>query len=206
MHFGFSQSARRPEGYVIFIAIGVIAIAITALIGWDVGNAVLTSVFVGAVALQPTTAISLIVGALGLIAGATNLRWISRVAGVVLLSVCAIWLAAYASPHTVPIDLLLFRNQVLVQRPVPMWPGRPSSISCAVIALFAASWLGVGARPRQLGAGSRRQRPVWARAPGQPVDPPVPSTSPVAALNSAPEPAHSPEHVAGGRRRSALAC
>ncbi|HEX3365517.1 PAS domain-containing sensor histidine kinase [Phenylobacterium sp.] len=120
------------------------SIAVAALVGWQVGDITLTSVVVGAVALQPTTAIALIVGAVGLVAGAGGYRWISGAAGTALLVACVIWLSAYASPHAVPTDLMLFRAQVLAQRPAPLWPGRSSIITCVVIALFAASLLGVG--------------------------------------------------------------
>ncbi|HZZ31513.1 MAG TPA: ATP-binding protein [Phenylobacterium sp.] len=135
------------------------AIALTALLGWQVGSVPLTSVIVGAIALQPTTAIALLVGALGLATGASGHRWSSRLAGAVLLTTCTIWLSAYASPRAVPIDLMLFRSQVLAQRPLPLWPGRPSIITCVVIALYAASLLGVGVRQPwlkllALGAGS----------------------------------------------------
>ncbi|WP_293376057.1 PAS domain-containing sensor histidine kinase [Phenylobacterium sp.] len=135
---------------MVFIAIGVVTIALAALLGWQTGNVVLTSVVVGAIALQPTTAVALIIGATGLVGAAVGRRWLARIAGVVLLAACAIWLAAYASPHAVPIDLMLYRRAVLAQRPSPLWPGRPSLITCAVIALYAASLLGVGVRQRWL--------------------------------------------------------
>jgi two-component system sensor kinase FixL len=134
----------------MFIALGVAVIAVAALVGWQIGSVALTSVIVGAVALQPATAIALIVGAGGLVAGAGGNRWISRVAGAVLLGACVIWLAAYASPHPVPVDLALFRRQVLSQQPRPLWPGRPSIITCVVIAFYAASLLGVGVRQPRL--------------------------------------------------------
>jgi two-component system sensor kinase FixL len=161
MSLGFAQRLRRPERFAVLIALGVVAIAVAALIGWRVGSVTLTSVFVGAVALQPATAIALMVGAFGLASGAAGYRWPSRVAGAVLLAACVVWLSAYASPRAVPIDLLLFRSQVLNQQPMPMWPGRPSIITCVVIALFGASLLGVGVRRPWL-----RHMAVWAASLG----------------------------------------
>lgn len=146
MSLGFAQRLRRPERFVILIALGVAVIALTALVGWQIGSVPLTSVIVGAVALQPITAVALIVGALGLAAGATGYRWISRAAGGVLLAACIIWLSAYASHRAVPTDLMLFHRRVLAQQPEPLWPGRPSIITCTVIGLYAASLLGVGVR------------------------------------------------------------
>jgi two-component system sensor kinase FixL len=150
MDLRFAQGSRWPERLTVLIAAGVAAIALAALLGWQAGSVPLTSVIVGAIALQPATAIALIVGALGLAAGASGHRWTSRLAGAVLLATCMIWLSAYASPHAVPTDLMLFRSQVLAQRPLPLWPGRPSIIACAVIALFAASLLGVGVHEPRL--------------------------------------------------------
>ena len=144
MNLRFAERLRRPERFAICIALGVAAIAVAALAGWQVGSVALTSVIVGAIALQPTTAVALIVGAGGLLAGAAGYRWISRLAGLSLLAACGVWLAAYASPHAVPIDLILYRRAVLAQHPLPVWPGRPSIITCVVIALYAASLLGVG--------------------------------------------------------------
>jgi two-component system sensor kinase FixL len=60
------------------------------------------------------------------------------------------WLSADASGRALPIDLLLYRSQVLAQRPAPVWPGRPSIITCTVIALFALSLLGVTSRRPRL--------------------------------------------------------
>jgi two-component system sensor kinase FixL len=146
MDFTLAARLQRPERFVVFIAAGVTAIAATALLGWRMGAVPLTAVIPGAIALQPITTVVLIVSALGLVAGASGHRWTSRLAGVVLLGACVIWLAAYASPRALPVDLLLFRDAVLAQRPAPLWPGRPSILTCAVIALFAASLLGVGLR------------------------------------------------------------
>ncbi|THD56544.1 PAS domain-containing sensor histidine kinase [Phenylobacterium sp.] len=150
MDLGVAQRLRQPERFAVFIAVVVVAIAISALLGWRVGSVPLTSVIVGAVALQPTTAIALIVGAFGLAAGAMRQRWTSRAAGAVLVGACLYWLFAYVSPHAVPVDLLLFRDRVLAQQPLPLWPGRPSIITCVVIALFGASLTGVGVRQPRL--------------------------------------------------------
>jgi two-component system sensor kinase FixL len=150
MNSSLAQRLRPPERTAVAIAVAVVAIALAALLGWRIGSDILTSVIVGAIALQPTTAIALIVGAAGLFAGAVGRRWISRLAGLVLLAACGVWLVAYASPHAVPTDLLLFRREVLAQQPLPLWPGRPSIITCGVIALYAASLLGVGVRQPRL--------------------------------------------------------
>jgi two-component system sensor kinase FixL len=122
----------------------VALIAVAALLGWGAGSVTLTSVLAGSMALQPVTAIALLVGAVGLLAGATGHRRMAQLAGAVLLAACAVWLAADAFPHPLPTDLLLFRAPVLAQTPTPRWPGRPSVITCIVIGLFAASLLGVG--------------------------------------------------------------
>ncbi|HLZ75456.1 PAS domain-containing sensor histidine kinase [Phenylobacterium sp.] len=150
MNLRFAERLRRPERGAVAIALAVVAIALAALIGWRTGSVPLTSVIPGAVALQPATAVALIVGAAGLSAGAAGHRWISRLVGLGLLAACAVWLSAYASPHAVPTDLMLYRREVLAQRPLPLWPGRPSIITCVVIALYAASLLGVGVRQPRL--------------------------------------------------------
>jgi len=147
---GLSQLLRRPEDFVVIIAFGVIAIAIAALIGWRLANDTLTSVVPGAVALQPMTGVALIVGSIGLLAATCKLPNISRLAGVVLLATCVVWLSAYALARELPIDLLIFRTQVLAQKPAPLWPGRPSIITCSVVASFAISLLGMGARRSQV--------------------------------------------------------
>jgi PAS domain S-box-containing protein len=149
MSFGFAQRLRRPERFSVSIAVVVVVIALTALQGWQTGSVHLISVIVGAVALQPATAIALIIGAVGLFAAAAGYRWMSRVAGLVLLAACGAWLAAYASSQAVPTDLMFYPSAVLAQRPLPLAPGRPSIITCIVIALYAGSLMGVGvARPR----------------------------------------------------------
>jgi two-component system sensor kinase FixL len=140
----FAVGLRLPGRSSVFIAIGVIAIAFAAAIGWQTGSVHLTSVLMGAVALQPMTAIALTVGAVGLLGAASGSRWTARAAGAILLGACAVWLWADAMDRALPIDLALFREQVLAQRPAPLWPGRPSIVSCVAIALFGASLLGVG--------------------------------------------------------------
>ncbi len=147
---GFAHELRRPERFTVLIALGSALIGGAALVGWQVGSVALVAVFGGAVALQPSTAIALIIGAAGLVAAATGHRWTARVAGAVLLAACVIWLAAYVSSRPVPSDLALFRPQVLHQQPAPLWPGRPSIITCVAVALYAASLLGVGVRPLRL--------------------------------------------------------
>ena len=67
-----------------------------------------------------------------------------------MLAACLVWLWADAARAPLPLDLLLYRDQVLAQRPLPVWPGRPSIVTCAVNALFAASLLGVGMRQPRL--------------------------------------------------------
>ncbi len=159
MDLAFAARLQRPERVAVFIAIGVVAIALAAFVGWHTGSVPLVAVVAGSVALQPATAIALILGALGLVAAAAGLRWTSQAAGALLLTVCVMWLSADAAGQALPIDLLLYRSQVLAQRPAPAWPGRPSIITCTVIALFALSLLGVRLRhPRArlfaLGAAS----------------------------------------------------
>jgi two-component system sensor kinase FixL len=159
MDLGLAARLRRPERVAVAIAIAVVVIALSAVVGWHTRSERLVSVIVGSVALQPMTAVALIVGALGLVAAAAGFRWTSRAAGAVLLTVCVVWLWAYASGSALPIDLLLYRSQVLAQRPERTWPGRPGIITCTVITLFALSLLGVRLRdPRvrsyALGAAS----------------------------------------------------
>jgi hypothetical protein len=141
---GLWRRVSRPEKVAAAIAMAVAMIAVAALLGWGVGNVTLTSVLAGSLALQPSTAIALLVGVVGLLAGAAGQRWLSQLAGAILLAACAVWLAAYASPHPLPTDLMLFRAPVLAQTPPPPWPGRPSIVTCIVMGLFAASLLGVG--------------------------------------------------------------
>jgi two-component system, LuxR family, sensor kinase FixL len=150
MDLTLAAGLRRPERFAIFIAIGVAALALAAVIGWQVGSVPLTSVLVGSVALQPATALALILGAMGLAAAAIGYRALSAATGAVLLAVCVTWLSADVVRRTLPIDLLLYRGRVLAQSPAPLWPGRPSLITCVVIALFAASLLGVGLRQPRL--------------------------------------------------------
>jgi two-component system sensor kinase FixL len=100
----------------------------------------------GSVALWPTTAVVLMVGAAGLASAAAGRRWLPMLAGGLLLAAGAMWLWADAARQALPIDLALFHDRVLVERPAPLWPGRPSIITSLVIELFAASLLGVGVR------------------------------------------------------------
>jgi two-component system sensor kinase FixL len=146
MDLRLAARLQRPERLAVSIAIGVVVIALAAIVGWHTGSDPLVSVIVGSVALQPATAIALIVGALGLGAAAAGFRWTSRAAAAVLLAVCVVWLWAYASGRALPIDLLLYRSQVLAQRPERTWPGRPGIVTCMVIALFALSLLGASLR------------------------------------------------------------
>jgi two-component system, LuxR family, sensor kinase FixL len=157
MNLGLAARLRRPERVAVGIAMVVVVIALAALIGWHIGSVPLMSIVVGSIALQPTTGIALIVGALGLVAAAAGLRRTSQAAGGLLLAVCVTWLAADAAGRALPIDLLLYRSEVLAQRPEPLWPGRPSIITCIVIALFAMSLHGVSLRdprPRTLALGA----------------------------------------------------
>jgi two-component system, LuxR family, sensor kinase FixL len=150
MNLPIAQRLRWPERFAMFIAVVVVGIALVDLLGWQIGSVPLTSVVVGAIALQPTTAIVLIVGAAGLAAGASGHCWIARAAGALLLVACVIWLWADASSHVLASDLALFRSQVLNQHPARLWPGRPGILTCAVIALYAASLLGMGVRQPRL--------------------------------------------------------
>ena len=137
---------QRPERIVDLISAGVIAIALIAMAGWQFGSVPMTSVIVGSIALQPTTAVALTIGGVGLAAGAHGLRLASRAAAVLLLLACVAWLSAYGLQRSVPTDLLLYRAQVLAQHPAPIWPGRPSLLTCVVVGMFAISLLGVGQR------------------------------------------------------------
>jgi two-component system sensor kinase FixL len=150
MDFTLAARLRRPERFAVFIAVGVIAIALAALAGWQIDSVPLTSVIVGSIALQPPTAIALIAGALGLATAAAGHRWTSRIVAAVLLAVCLMWLSADAAQRALPVDLLLYRRQILAQEPAPAWPGRPSIIACVVMALFAVSLLGVSLRQPRL--------------------------------------------------------
>lgn len=150
MDLALAARLRRPERVAVSIAIAVVVIALAAVVGWHTGSARLVSIIVGSVALQPTTAIALIVGALGLVGAAAGLRGTSQAAGAVLLTACVVWLWAYASGRALPIDLLLYPSQVLAQRPERTWPGRPGIVTCIVIALFALSLLGVRLRHSRL--------------------------------------------------------
>ncbi|WP_331588570.1 PAS domain-containing sensor histidine kinase [Phenylobacterium sp.] len=137
---------RNPKRIAIFIALGVAATALAAMIGWQIGSVFLISVVAGAVALWPATAVALMAGAGGLASAATGRRRLQVLTGGLLLAACATWLWADATHQPLPIDLALFRDRVLVEKPAPLWPGRPSIITSVVIALFAASLLGIGAR------------------------------------------------------------
>jgi two-component system sensor kinase FixL len=150
MDFTLAARLQRPERFVVFIAAGVTAIAATALVGWRMGAVRLTSVTPGAIALQPVTALALIAGALGLAAAAAGRRWTSRAVAAALLAVCLMWLAADAAQRPLAVDLLLYRSHVLAQQPAPPWPGRPSILTCVVMAVFALSLLGVSLRPPKL--------------------------------------------------------
>jgi|SRR5579859_1656755 len=143
MHFKLSWRLRTPEHFATLIALSVFLIAVAALIGWQTGSVFLIAVLAGSVALQPSTAIALIVGAAGLSAAAAGQRWAARAASVALLAVCALWLWADATQQPLALDLLFNRTPVLAQDPAPVWPGRPSIITCAVVALFATALLGV---------------------------------------------------------------
>jgi two-component system sensor kinase FixL len=158
MNFTLSPKLWTPERFAGLIALSVILIALAAVIGWQTGSVFLIAVLTGSVALQPSTAIALIVGGAGLAAAAAGQRWAARGASVVLLAACALWLWADATQRSLPLDLLLNRAPVLAQSPAPIWPGRPSVITCAVIALFAASLLGVGVRSQ----GARKVAVVTA--------------------------------------------
>jgi two-component system sensor kinase FixL len=142
MDLTFAARLRRPEQLAGLMAAGVTAISLAALVGWRLGVVALISVVPGAVALQPLTALALIAGALGLVAEAAGRRRTSRAAAAVLLAVCLMWLVADVAQRPLPMDLLLYRNQVLAQQPAPPWPGRPSILTCVVMALFAVSLLG----------------------------------------------------------------
>jgi two-component system sensor kinase FixL len=150
MNFALAARLRRPERVAASIALAVVVIALAAFVGWHTGRVRLVSILLGSIALQPTTAIALIVGALGLVAATAGLRWTSRTAGAVLLTVSLTWLGADVWGRALPVDLLLYRSRVLAQEPQPVWPGRPSIITCTVIALFALSLVGVTLRQPRL--------------------------------------------------------
>jgi two-component system sensor kinase FixL len=143
-HFGFARELRNSGRNAVIIAFSVGMIAAIALWGWVSGNAALHSVLEGSIALQPTTAVALIVGALGITAAAYGLRRASLVAGAGLIAVSAVWLIAYVRGAPLDIDLMLFQDAVARQTPLPAWPGRPSLITCVVLLLFGISLVGVG--------------------------------------------------------------
>jgi len=147
---GLAPGLRSPERITVFIAFGVAAIALAALVGWQIGAVPLTSVFVGSLALQPQTAVALILGAAGLAAAAAGHGPASRLAAAPLLAACVVWLWADLTQRGLPLDLALYRDAVLSQSPHPRWPGRPSLLTCVVIALFALALLGAKVRSRRI--------------------------------------------------------
>jgi two-component system sensor kinase FixL len=154
VNLGFARRLRRPERFVVLIASGVIAIALTALVGWQTGAVVLRAAVTGSLSLQPTTALTLMVGSAGLVAAAFGRARLSQAAGSLLLAACAVWLTAYVAGVGLPSDLALFHTQVLAQTPAPIQPGRPGMIACVGIALFAAALLGVRSHTRRIRAAA----------------------------------------------------
>jgi len=147
---GLAPGLRSPERITVFIAFGVAAIALAALVGWQIGAVPLTSVFVGSVALQPQTAVALILGAVGLVASAMGRIRISRLAAALLLAACTIWLWADLTRRALPLDLAFFREAVLAQSPPPRWLGRPSLLTCVIVSLFALALLAAQAGARRV--------------------------------------------------------
>jgi len=152
MSLALAPGLRPPERITVFIALGVTAVSVAAVVGWQVGNVPLTSVFVGSVALQPATALALMLGSIGLGAAAAGHIRTSRLAAAPLLAICVAWLWADLTRHALPTDLVFYREAVLAQSPRPLWPGRPSLLTCVVTALFALALLGAsaGAKPARL--------------------------------------------------------
>jgi hypothetical protein len=155
-------STPPPERHAIWrfsVAAGAIAAiaAVLVLLGWLLDIDTLKSVFDGAAAMKPNTAVCLVLLGVALVSSIGNL-WnrrsrqlraqIVRVSMVVTLAIAGLTLAEYLGFAPFDIDLWLFRDQVL--QLATSYPGRISPataftvvmLSCAILLLDARSLFG----------------------------------------------------------------
>lgn len=145
------------EAWVRFAVVAVVAIACTTLAGWTLGSTILVSVVPGLVAMNPVTALMLIVTALGLWsvrrpadAHARRRIW---VCGAIVVAVGAQRLVAYLIGSDTALDRLLFSAALdaTSEGPNRMAPNTAASFVCSGLALLC---LGDGRRrARQLASG-----------------------------------------------------
>lgn len=135
---------RSPE-----IACAVaIAMGLSVLVGWAFNNTAFNSVLPGLVAMQPITAICLILGGTAILLARFSFRnWpIHVVLGAVVLLLSTLNLAQYVFAIDLGIDKLLFSRAVRDQ-PVEMaHPGRMAEPTAVAFVLIAVSIVLVGAR------------------------------------------------------------
>ncbi|EGF89411.1 mmoS [Asticcacaulis biprosthecium C19] len=105
------------------LGVAVCAIGLIALVGWPTDIVLLRSVLPGLMAMQPTTAMCLV-----LIGSVLALPGLPRALSLSACAVAALWSLAFLVEHltgaTSALDTLLFGDKILHQAPLPAHPGR----------------------------------------------------------------------------------
>lgn len=128
------------------IAYAVLLIALLVLLGWSIGSTRLTSGVPHWIAVQPMTAVGLIFGAIALAALAGDRPVPLRLASLALGLIGCGSLLSYALGIDLSLDLVMFRDAVLAQQPLPIEPGRSSIPTCL---LFVALGVALPLAPLQ---------------------------------------------------------
>lgn len=116
----------------------VIAIGVIVLIAWAFAPQAMVSLMQGMSAMQPITALCLIVAAIvvqGILQSGAPRRWV--LGGVPLALVGAVTLYQYATGIDLGIDRLLFPDAVDMQTATQDFPGRMAELSAALLVVLA---------------------------------------------------------------------
>lgn len=140
-----SQAHRRIAELAAAFAI---AIGSSVLVGWTLNDTAFNSVLPGLVAMQPTTAISLVVSGSTILAASAHPKFVTIqiVLGSILFLLALQTLAQYIFGIDIGTDYLFFSNEVLDQ-PVAMdHPGRMAEPTAMAFVLIAISIMLVRSR------------------------------------------------------------
>ena len=135
------------------------ALGALGLLGWMASSTLLTAVVPGQPAMQPNTALALLLaGVAGALRHPAPTGWVRRTASVVatglVLAIGALSLVEYAGGIDLHIDQLMFAGHRSAH-PGP-YPGRPSPPTALALTLLAAAVFTLNARP-----GARARPAEW---------------------------------------------
>jgi len=124
---------------ILAIAALVVLLACAVLVGWATGSNFLVSILKGAAAVQPLAALGMGLGGVGLLAATLQWNRLRIGCGLAMALVGAMALLERMSGLSLGVGLLLFPRRVMLQDPMPPWPGMPGNVTSVLFLLLGAA-------------------------------------------------------------------